>query len=179
MFYKTGATETEKKEVIDMAEKVCSALYSGEVRIGPIHGAEMRLGRPRVKKEKGKENAKPVTVADLIPLPVKPKSPQRKKVGIKKSNTPVMTSPESMKIIKENHVRKTAERKRKAEKESVAKAAVRRMSLRKKPIKSNPRLCKYIHINRQIPVKSGEKRRRVLKVLKQNRQIPVKSGERG
>ena len=260
IFYKKGATEAEKKEVIEMAENVCTALYAGEVVIGPMHGADVKLGRPtsrlvkklvkkepepevidlvendikneerkvkpkgvkkeerkvkpegvkkeerkvkpegvkkeerkvkpervkneetkvkpegrkkeegkkvktRVKKEEDKVksdavdeekqpfnrfnlrratlkrgNNYPLTLKELIPLPEKEMIPTKKKVGIKKSNTPLMTAPESLKVIKENHVKKTEKRKKKAEKERVAKAAIKNMQLRKRPYKDHPRL---------------------------------------
>lgn len=80
-----------------------------------------------------------------MPSPQK-RSPvvRRKPVGIKKAGTNVMTSKEALKVIRENHNKKTAKRKKEAEKKEIEKKAVLRARKEqkslKKPRKDNPKL---------------------------------------
>ena len=96
------------------------------------------------KKEENKENDRATTIKDLIPSPPRDPVILRSRTGIHKLETKVMTDPEAMKVITENHKKKEEKKKKAGEKEKVVQKALqmnRTMKLRqRKGIKSNPKL---------------------------------------
>lgn len=110
-------------------------------------------GRLVMEKKTEKENAPPQqtpSIKDLIPSPPRETINFRPKTGIQKLGTKVMTDPEAMEVIKENHMKKQEKKKKDGEKEKVVQKALqanRTMKLRqRKGIKSNPKL--YVWITR-------------------------------
>ena len=133
VFYKKGASEKEKEEVIAMARDIKNSkgcvvkMYGNNVEFSPF-----MYDSP---------SSSPMMVQKLIPKP-SPYSPKKIIRGIAKVETNVMTDDEALKIIQTNHKKKEEKKKREAEKRRIVKETEKKMqqSKKRKPIKSNPKL---------------------------------------
>lgn len=137
IFYSKTATTKKKEETKQKTRDLIQAIKEGRAKI--VKASE-------VEKTAEKENVEPTeqTIRELIPSPPREPIILRTRKGIQKVETKVMTDPEAMNIIRENHEKKVLKRKQQAKNEQVAKKAItenRRMTLRqKKGLKKNPKL---------------------------------------
>ena len=123
IFYKKGKSEEERKKTLEIAREVSKQILSGKATI--------------VDKEN-------VTFQSLLKKPTIKSLTNREPVGIRKARTNIMTDPEAVKIIKENHQKKELKRKKMEEKKEIEKKAVKKEQKerrsRLRPRKDNPKL---------------------------------------
>ena len=128
---------------MEKVREIISAIKKGDAKI--VNTEEIRKKKVKIEKENVQPKmSQEEALKELIPSPPREPIILRMRKGIQKVQTKVMTDPEAMEIIRENHKKKEEKKKQAAHKEKVAKKAIsdnRKMTLRqKKAIKMNPKL---------------------------------------
>ena len=136
IFYKKGNTKEERKKTEEVARLLTQQILSGEAKI--------IKEKVQTEDKEDKEDKENVTFKSLLKKPRLKSPTNRAPVGIRKAGTNIITDPEAVKIIKENHDKKEQKRKKLEEKKEIEKKAVKKAQterrLRLRPRKDNPKL---------------------------------------
>ena len=133
---------------MDFARKISRCLFDGKVEIDRIDNV-MKISKEDLEaaglKNLPEKEQERVTFKELLEKPKKLKDPKVVcLIGIKRAETNVMTAPEAVAIIKENHKKKEDRKKKIDKKKEIEKKAVKTAQverrLRLRPRKTNPKL---------------------------------------